>query len=48
MKLQSGSGAPQLYDDDRFICVKKDESDTPESFVGGYDFKEAFLGPYQT
>ena len=28
--------------------VKKDESDTPESFVGGYDFKEAFLGPYQT
>jgi len=27
--------------------VRKDENDTPESFVGGYDFKEAFLGPYQ-
>ncbi|MGN0855234.1 MAG: Minf_1886 family protein [Kiritimatiellia bacterium] len=26
--------------------VHKDESDTPEAFVGGYDFKEAFLGPY--
>jgi uncharacterized repeat protein (TIGR04138 family) len=26
--------------------VRKDEDDTPESFVGGYDFKEAFLGPY--
>ena len=28
--------------------VKKDENDTPESFAGGYDFKETFLGPYQT
>ena len=28
--------------------VHRDENDTPESFVGGYDFKEAFLGPYQT
>ena len=28
--------------------VQKDDNDTPESFVGGYDFKEAFLGPYQT
>lgn len=27
--------------------VRKDEDDTPEAFVGGYDFKEAFLGPYQ-
>ena len=27
--------------------VKKDDGDTPESFAGGYDFKEAFLGPYQ-
>lgn len=28
--------------------VHKDEEDTPESFTNGYDFKEAFLGPYQT
>ncbi len=28
--------------------VKKDDGDTPESFIGGYDFKEAFLGPYGT
>ena len=27
--------------------VKRNEGDTPESFVGGYDFKEAFLGPYE-
>ena len=27
--------------------VAKDESDTPESFAGGYDFRETFLGPYQ-
>ncbi len=26
--------------------VRKDDEDTPEAFVGGYDFKEAFLGPY--
>ncbi len=28
--------------------VMKSENDTPEAFVGGYDFKEAFLGPYAT
>ena len=27
--------------------VERKEGDTPESFVGGYDFKEAFLGPYE-
>ena len=27
--------------------IHKDENDTPESFAGGYDFKETFLGPYQ-
>ena len=27
--------------------VGRDENDTPESFVGGYDFKEAFLGPFK-
>lgn len=27
--------------------VKRNEGDTPESFVGGYDFREAFLGPYE-
>lgn len=27
--------------------VARDEGDTPESFSCGYDFKEAFLGPYQ-
>jgi uncharacterized repeat protein (TIGR04138 family) len=26
--------------------VGKGEDDTAESFAGGYDFKEAFLGPY--
>lgn len=26
--------------------VRKDENDTPESFAGGYDFKEVFKGPY--
>lgn len=26
--------------------VRKDEDDSPEAFIGGYDFKEAFLGPY--
>lgn len=26
--------------------VKKPEGDAIESFLGGYDFKEAFLGPY--
>lgn len=28
--------------------INRDEDDTPESFAAGYDFKEAFLGPYQT
>ena len=27
--------------------IHRDENDTAESFVGGYDFKETFLGPYQ-
>lgn len=27
--------------------IQKDDDDTSEAFVGGYDFKEAFLGPYQ-
>ena len=31
-----------------FHRVKRDENDTLESFVGGYDFEEAFLGPFQT
>ena len=26
--------------------LKKDEDDTPEAFTGGYDFEEAFLGPF--
>lgn len=28
--------------------IARDDDDSPEAFVGGYDFKEAFLGPYQT
>ena len=28
--------------------IRRDEGDTPEAFVGGYDFREAFLGPYET
>jgi len=31
-----------------FHRVRKDEDDTPESFLGGYDFREAFLEPYAT
>lgn len=31
-----------------FHRVKKDEDDTPESFVGGFDFKGAFQDPYAT
>jgi len=27
--------------------IGKDPEDSAESFVGGYDFREAFLGPYQ-
>ena len=29
-----------------FHRVGKDEDDAPEGFLGGYDFKEAFLGPF--
>ena len=28
--------------------VKRDDSDSMESFAGGYDFKETFLAPYQS
>lgn len=28
--------------------IGKEEGDTPESFSGGYDFKETFFDPYQT
>lgn len=28
--------------------VRRDRDDTPDSFAGGYDFEEAFLGPYRT
>ena len=28
--------------------VHKDANDSAESFVGGYDFKETFLGPFET
>ena len=28
--------------------VARDENDTPESFAGGYDFRETCLGPYAT
>ena len=31
-----------------FKRVGRDKDDTPESFVGGYDFEETFLGPYST
>ena len=31
-----------------FHRVRRDSDDLPESFLGGYDFEEAFLGPYQT
>ena len=27
--------------------IGKDDDDSPESFANGYDFKEAFQGPYQ-
>ena len=27
--------------------VNKDDSDSPEAFVGRYDFEEAFKGPYE-
>lgn len=29
-----------------FNRVRRDEEDSPESFLGGYDFRETFLGPY--
>ena len=28
--------------------IRRDPDDDKESFVGGYDFEEAFLGPYAT
>ena len=28
--------------------ISRDDDDSPEVFVGGYDFKETFLDPYQT
>ena len=28
--------------------VHRDENDSPDTFLNGYDFKETFLGPYQT
>lgn len=28
--------------------IRRDENDTADSFAGGYDFVEVFLGPYQT
>jgi uncharacterized repeat protein (TIGR04138 family) len=27
--------------------VRRDPDDTPDCFAGGYDFEEAFLGPYR-
>lgn len=27
--------------------LNKDEDDTPEAFTDGFDFKEAFLGPFE-
>lgn len=27
--------------------VRREDSDTAEAFVGGYDFKETFLAPYE-
>jgi uncharacterized repeat protein (TIGR04138 family) len=31
-----------------FRRVRKDDDDRLDDFCGGYDFKEAFLGPYRT
>ena len=28
--------------------IQRDENDSADAFSGGYDFKEAFLAPYQT
>ena len=33
-----------LYDSKR---IGKTDSDGPEDFIGGFDFKDEFLGPYQ-
>ena len=30
-----------------FHRVRRDPDDSPESFIGGYDFEETFLAPYQ-
>lgn len=27
--------------------IPREKSGTPEGYIGGYDFKEAFLGPYE-
>jgi uncharacterized repeat protein (TIGR04138 family) len=31
-----------------FRRIRKDEDDRQEDFLDGFDFKEAFLGPYQS
>ena len=31
-----------------FRRIGKDDNDSADSFADGYDFREAFLGPYQT
>ena len=31
-----------------FKRIRKDEDDNPDDFRDGFDFKEAFLGPYQS
>ena len=28
--------------------IGRDDNDSADSFAGGYDFRETFLGPYQT
>ena len=28
--------------------IGKDDNDSADSFAGGYDFRETFMGPYQT
>lgn len=36
-----------MFNLSEFHRVRREENDTQESFLGGYDFKETFLGPYQ-
>lgn len=31
-----------------FHRIRKDEDDRQDDFIGGFDFREAFLGPYDT